>query len=90
MTSDHVPLSVELKRTKSFSVEKTYERNTTKRNTTKAYNYNKANWDKFKSNLPKSVPIVIVDVEKLNKFITMSLINAADSSIPLRIINHKF
>ena len=84
MTSDHVPICIEIINNQKSKV------NIKKRSCKKEYNFNKANWDLFNSNLPKIVPQSITeDVEKLNHFIVQSLIEAASEAIPSYYRNKK-
>ena len=56
--------------------------------TKKAYNFSKANWDMFKRILPENIETNLIDdVEGLNNFITRSLLQAADLSIPIKYKN---
>jgi hypothetical protein len=85
MTSDHIPIVVELKMDKKQIFTREND------NTNKIYNFNKANWELFKRYLPISSPIdVMEDVEKLNQFVVKSLIDAADKAIPVIYKNDKF
>lgn len=81
MTSDHVPILVELK------CEKKKFLNQSDETLLMSFNFNKANWNKYKINLPKTVPLECFnDVEKLNKYVVKSMIEAAKFSIPVRQI----
>jgi exonuclease III len=85
MTSDHVPIVVELKTDKSKTI--TIEHN----NKSQIYNFNKANWTLFKNYIPNSAPLdTLDDVEKLNHFVVNSLIEAANKAIPIVYKNDKF
>ncbi len=83
MNSDHWPVKV------NFNFNKSIYNQTSINQKTKL-NLAKADWDKFRYNLPTECPTDCVDnVELLNKFITTSLNAAADASIP-KIVRHNF
>jgi hypothetical protein len=83
MTSDHVPILVEIQNNKIGKKKDEYS-------SKKTYNFNKANWEMFQQNLPENVqPNIVDDVEKLNNFIVQCLLQAADNSIPTIYKNDK-
>ena len=80
MTSDHVPISA----TFSNKKDKSNNYGNNKNITNKKYNLQKADWIKFKSKLPTETSLEVCnDVDRLNKFVKESIINAADNSIPV-------
>jgi hypothetical protein len=83
MSSDHVPIMIILKTDNSFTSDDTRHQNT-------FYNYNKADWKKFKANLPSEIPEEIKsNVELLNNFVINQLQASAKISIPLKNPNKK-
>ena len=83
MNSDHWPVKVNFNFNKSIY-------NQTSINQKPKLNLAKADWDKFRYNLPTECPTDCENnVELLNQFITTSLNAAADASIP-KILRHNF
>ena len=79
MTSDHIPTAFELRNGKSNKIEVDPQVPVTR----DIFNYNKANWELFKSHLPNCAPTEIQDdVGKLNDFVINGLLNAVNLSIP--------
>jgi exonuclease III len=80
MTSDHYPIELKLNAS-----------NLLLNNNKNKFNYNlaKADWNKYKSNLPSFVPSeYLTSPDSLNAFITESILKAADQSIPIK--NNKY
>ena len=81
MTSDHFPISLKLSLKRTISKNNNIYQHSIK---FKKYNFEKANWDGFKSALPTAVDSKIGDnVDKLEEFIKHSLIKASDQFIPI-------
>jgi hypothetical protein len=79
MTSDHVPFMIKLNNN-----ENNYVNRSCVLNTRKIYNLNKADWNNFKDNLPKTLPLDInKNVDKINEYIIDSIIDSADKAIPV-------
>jgi hypothetical protein len=75
MTSDHVPIQIEINTDKNEA-----ETSSEAELSSKGFNYNKANWNLFREYLPCSAPSDILnDVNKLNDFIINNLLKAAES-----------
>ena len=87
MTSDHILIAFELRNGKSNKIEVDPQVPVTR----DIFNYNKPNWELFKSHLPNCAPTEIQDdVEKLNNLVINGLLNAANLSIPKKIKNKYF
>jgi hypothetical protein len=79
MTSDHVPFMIKLNNNENNYVNRLCELNTRK-----IYNLNKADWNNFKDNLPKTLPLDInKNVDKINEYIIDRIIDSADKAIPV-------
>ncbi|CAF0990615.1 unnamed protein product [Brachionus calyciflorus] len=82
MGSNHYPMLIRL--------NNSVERNDFIQNDQKKFEYNKANWDLFKSLLPSCIPDDINnDLNELNEFITKSLLNCAEKAIPSKQVKLK-
>ena len=76
MTSDHYPIELNINSS-----------NLILNNTKNKFNFNlaKADWNKFKENLPSNPPLEVINsLDLLNKFVTETMLNSAKISIPCK------
>ena len=86
MTSDHLPFLVKLEQSRNYDLNNERDNETN----IKKYNFNKADWSRFKQLLPTCFEENIgKDVEALELFIRNSIIEAANKSIPTYKSNNK-
>ena len=82
MGSDHFPVRLQFEFDRDVKNQKTIGKN--------KFNFDKANWTTFKSELPTSFPALNLSVEEQNDFLTKSIREASIKAIPLKKENQEF